>query len=45
MSSRHCTLGSVKDLEVLSNINEAAKIRANSDDVVNQLRNLFNVNL
>ena len=36
---------SVKDLEVLSNINEAAQIRANSDDVVNQLRNLFNVNL
>lgn len=36
---------SVKDLETLSNINEAAQIKANSDDVVNQLRNLFNVNL
>ncbi len=36
---------SVSDLETLSNINEAAQIKANSDDVVNQLRNLFNVNL
>ena len=36
---------SVADLEKLSNINEAAQIKANSDDVVNQLRNLFNVNL
>ncbi|MBQ9304126.1 VWA domain-containing protein [Butyrivibrio sp.] len=36
---------SVSDLEKLSNINEAAQIKANSDDVVNQLRNLFNVNL
>lgn len=35
----------VKDLETLSGINEAAQIKANSDDVVNQLRNLFNVNL
>ncbi len=35
----------VEDLEILSNINEAAQIKANSDDVVNQLRNLFNVNL
>ncbi len=35
----------VEDLETLSNINEAAQIKANSDDVVNQLRNLFNVNL
>lgn len=35
----------VGDLEKLSNINEAAQIKANSDDVVNQLRNLFNVNL
>lgn len=35
----------VKDLETLSSINEAAQIKANSDDVVNQLRNLFNVNL
>ena len=36
---------SVSELETLSNINEAAQIKANSDDVVNQLRNLFNVNL
>lgn len=36
---------SVNDLETLSNINEAAQIKASSDDVVNQLRNLFNVNL
>ena len=35
----------VKELETLSGINEAAQIKANSDDVVNQLRNLFNVNL
>ena len=35
----------VADLEKLSAINEAAQIKANSDDVVNQLRNLFNVNL
>ncbi|MBO4457406.1 MAG: VWA domain-containing protein [Butyrivibrio sp.] len=35
----------VKDLETLSGINEAAQIKANSDDVINQLRNLFNVNL
>ena len=33
------------DLEKLSNINEAAVIKAGSDDVVNQLRNLFNVNM
>ena len=36
---------SVKELEELSSINEAAQIKASSDDVVNQLRNLFNVNL
>lgn len=36
---------SVDELEELSGINEAATIKANSDDVVNQLRNLFNVNL
>ncbi len=34
-----------KDLETLSGINEAATIKAGSDDIVNQLRNLFNVNL
>lgn len=33
------------DLETLSGINEAATINASSDDIVNQLRNLFNVNL
>lgn len=33
------------DLEKLSGINEAATIKADSDDIVNQLRNLFNVNL
>ena len=35
----------VKDLDVLSGINEAVTIKADSDDIVNQLRNLFNVNL
>ena len=34
-----------KDLETLSGINEAATIKAGSDDIVNQLRNIFNVNL
>lgn len=33
------------ELQRLSNINEAALINANSDDIVNQLRNLFNVQL
>ncbi|MCR5304511.1 MAG: VWA domain-containing protein [Lachnospiraceae bacterium] len=33
------------DLETLSGINEAATIKAGSDDIVNQLRNLFNVQL
>ena len=33
------------DLEELSNINEAACIQASSDDIVNQLRNLFNVEI
>ena len=33
------------DLERISGINEAAAINANSDDIVNQLRNLFNVNM
>lgn len=32
-------------LQTLSGINEAATIKAGSDDIVNQLRNLFNVNL
>ena len=33
------------DLEKLSGINESAVIKADSDDIVNQLRNLFNVEL
>ena len=33
------------DLEKLSNINEATCIRADSDDISNQLRNLFNVQI
>ena len=33
------------DLEKLSNINEAAIIKADSDDIANQIRNLFNVQL
>ena len=33
------------ELETLSGLNEAATIRAGSDDIVNQLRNLFNVQL
>ena len=33
------------DLEKLSNINEAAFIKADSDDIINQLRNLFNVQM
>ena len=33
------------ELERISGINEAAAINANSDDIVNQLRNLFNVNM
>lgn len=33
------------DLEELSSLNEAATIRADSDDIVNQLRNLFNTQL
>lgn len=36
---------STDELQTLSSLNEAAQIKANSDDVVNQLRNLFNVNL
>lgn len=33
------------ELETLSGLNEAALIKADSDDIVNQLRNLFNVQL
>ena len=33
------------DLEKLSSLNEAATIRADSNDIVNQLRNLFNTQL
>ena len=33
------------DLEKLSNINEAAFIKADSDDIINQFRNLFNVQM
>lgn len=33
------------ELETLSKINEATTIKADSDDVVNQLRNLFNVQM
>lgn len=33
------------DLEALSEINEASVIKADTDDIVNQLRNLFNANL
>ncbi len=33
------------ELERLSNINEAAIIKAGSDDIANQIRNLFNVQL
>ena len=35
----------LKELERLSAINEAASINADSDDVVYQLKNLFNSNL
>ncbi|MCR5233127.1 MAG: VWA domain-containing protein [Lachnospiraceae bacterium] len=35
----------ISELEDLSNINEAAQIKADSSDVSNVLRNLFNVNL
>lgn len=33
------------ELESLSNINEAAFIKSDSDDIINQLRNLFNVQM
>lgn len=35
----------MQDLEQLSSINEAATVRADSTDIVNQLRNLFNTQL
>ena len=34
-----------QDLQTLSSINEAVCIDASSDDIVNELRNLFNVNM
>lgn len=37
--------GVSEDLETLSSINEAAVIKADEDDVANNLRNLFNVNM
>lgn len=36
---------STDELKRLSEINEAALINAQTDDIVNQLRNLFNVQL
>lgn len=33
------------DLDILSGVNEASTIKADSDDIVNQLRNLFNTQL
>lgn len=36
---------SSKELEALSGINESAALNANSDNIVNQLRNLFNVEM
>ena len=35
----------VKELERLSGINEASLINATSDDLINHMRNLFNVEL
>ena len=35
----------IKALESISNINEAANINADSDDVIYKIRNLFNVQL
>ena len=34
-----------KDLQTLSEINEAVCIDADTEDIVNELRNLFNVNM
>ena len=38
-------MNNTKELKELAEINEAALINADSDDIVNQLRNLFNVNM
>ena len=38
-------MSSTDELKALAGINEAALINASSDDVVNQLRNLFNTQL
>lgn len=38
-------MSSTEELKALASINEAALINASSDDVVNQLRNLFNTQL
>ena len=38
-------MSEAKELEELSEINEAASIKANTDDVVNHLRNLFSVEM
>ncbi|MBR4314250.1 MAG: VWA domain-containing protein [Lachnospiraceae bacterium] len=37
--------GATDDLKTLSSINEATALNADTDDIVNQLRNLFNVNM
>lgn len=37
--------GGNKELETLSNINEATALNADSDNIVNQLRNLFNTQM
>lgn len=37
--------GGSRDLDTLSGLNEASVIKADSDDIVNQLRNLFNTQL
>lgn len=38
-------LSETNELQILSDINEAALINAETDDIINQLRNLFNVQL
>lgn len=37
--------GGSKDLDTLSGLNEASTVKADSDDIVNQLRNLFSTQL
>jgi Ca-activated chloride channel family protein len=37
--------GSTEDMKELSEMNEAAPLEANTQDIVNQLRNLFNTQL